>query len=65
MNIKVNINVLNLIGTILALLVTISIMNGSAQTVVHFADPINEMACALMSMLLTIGLAITSFEKIK
>lgn len=65
MQVKTSINILNLIGAITALLVTFSIFNGTAQEVVHFADPLNEMACALMSTMLTIGLAALSFEKIK
>jgi hypothetical protein len=65
MNIKVKINVLNLIGTILALLVTISIMNGSAQSLIHFTDPLNEMAFAFMSLMLTICLTALSFKKLK
>lgn len=65
MKVKANINILNLIGAIIALLVTISILNGTAQEVVHFADPLNEMATAFCSLMLTIGLAISSFERIK
>ena len=65
MKVKVNINILNLIGTIIALSVTISILNGSAQEVVHFAGALNEMATAFMALMLTIGLAYSSFERIK
>ena len=65
MKVKANINILNLIGAICALLVTISILNGSAQEVVHFADPVNEMATAFCSFMLTIGLAIASPKRIK
>jgi len=65
MKVKANINCLNLIGAITALLVSISILNGSAQQVVYFADPLNEMATACCSLMLTIGLAIASFKRIK
>jgi len=65
MKVKTSINILNLIGAITAGLVTLSIFNGSAQEVVHFADPLNEMATAFCSLMLTIGLAATSFERIK
>jgi len=65
MKVKTNINILNLIGAIIALLVTLSIFNGTAQEVIHFADPLNEMATAFCSLLLTICMALLSFEKIK
>ena len=65
MKVKTSINILNLIGAICALLVTLSIFNGTAQEVVYFIDPLNEMAMAFMSTLLTIGLTAISFEHIK
>jgi predicted amino acid-binding ACT domain protein len=65
MKVKVTINILNLIGTIIALFVTMSILNGSAQEVVHFAGVANEIGTAFMSLMLTIGLAYSSFERIK
>lgn len=65
MKVKVNINILNLIGTIIALFVTISILNGSAQEVVHFAGVANEIGTAFMALMLTLGLAVSSFERIK
>ena len=65
MQVKVKINILNLIGAIMALLVTLSILNGTAQEVVHFAGVANEIGTAFMSAMLTICLAALSFEKIK
>ena len=65
MKVKTSINILNLIGAICALLVTLSIFNGTAQEVVYFIDPLNEMAMAFMSTLLTIGLTAISFERTK
>ena len=65
MNIKVKISLLHLIGAIAALLVTISILNGTAQEVVHFAGVANEIGAAFMSAMLFIGMAISSFERIK
>ena len=65
MKVKVTINILNLIGTIIALFVTMSILNGSAQEVVHFAGVANEIGTAFMSLMLTLGLAVSSFERIK
>ena len=65
MKVKANINILNLIGAITAGLVTISILNGTAQEVVHFAGVANEIGTAFMSAMLTIVLAATSFERIK
>ena len=65
MQVKVKINILNLIGAILAALATLSILVGSAQEVVYFADPLNEMATAFMALMLTIILTALSFERIK
>jgi hypothetical protein len=65
MYVKFKINLLSLIGACLAGLATLSIFNGSAQEVIYFADPLNEMATALMTTLLTIYLVVLSFEKIK
>ena len=65
MKVKVTINILNLIGTIIALFVTMSILNGSAQEVVHFAGVANEIGTAFMAFMLTLGLAVSSFERIK
>ena len=65
MKVKTSINILNLIGAITAGLVTLSIFNGSAQEVVHFAGVANEIGTAFMSAMLTIALAATSFERIK
>jgi len=65
MKVKTSINILNLIGAITAGLVTLSIFNGSAQEVVHFAGVANEIGTAFCSLMLTIALAATSFERIK
>jgi hypothetical protein len=62
---KVQLNIFPFIGTLAAMFVTISIFNGSAQEVVHFAGALNEMATACMSMLLTIAGFAYSFESIK
>ena len=65
MQVKVKINILNLIGAILALIVSIMTINGSILEWIQFADVLNEMAFAFTGIMLTICMAFLSFEKIK
>jgi mannose/fructose/N-acetylgalactosamine-specific phosphotransferase system component IID len=62
---KVQLNILPFIGALAAMFVTFSIMNGTAQEVVHFADPLNEMATAFLTLMLTLIGFVMSFESIK
>ena len=62
---KVTVNILNLIAAMAAFVVAYLIVNGTAQSVIHFADPLNEMATCFMAALLGISLLAVSFERVK
>ena len=62
---KVTVNILNIIGAIAAFVMAYLIINGTAQSVIHFADPLNEMATFFMALMLGLGLTVSSFERIK
>jgi hypothetical protein len=60
---KVIINVLPFIGALTASFISYSIMQGTAQEVVHFAGVLNEIAVFMMTSLMAIGLLVMSFER--
>ncbi len=60
---KVTIKVLPFIGALIAMFITYSIMQGTAQEVVKFAGVLNEIAVFMMTALMSIGLLVMSFEK--
>ena len=62
---KVTVNILNLIAAIAAFVVAYLIVNGTAQSLIHFADPLNEMATCFMALMLGMGLTVSSFERVK
>tara|TARA_B110000503_G_C7016928_1_gene358117 strand:- start:392 stop:586 length:195 start_codon:yes stop_codon:yes gene_type:complete len=62
---KIIVNILNLIAAMTAFVVAYLIVNGTAQSIIHFADPLNEMACFFVSFMIGIGFAFMSFEKVK
>ena len=62
---KVTVNILNLIAAIAAFVVAYLIANGTAQSLIHFADPLNEMATFFMALMLGMGFSFMSFEKVK
>jgi hypothetical protein len=62
---KVTVNILNFIAAMAAFVVAYLIVNGTAQSVIHFADPLNEMATFMMAAILGIVLLVVSFEKVK
>ena len=65
MNIQFKLNILNLLGAFFFGFITYTILTGKALEYVHFAGPLNELFCAVATMMLTIMMLITSFEKIR
>jgi len=61
---KITINILPAIGSVIAFGVTHSLLSGTAQTVIPFAGTLNEMATTMLAFLIGAGLLICSFEKI-
>jgi hypothetical protein len=62
---KITVNILNLIAAMAAFVMAYLIVNGTAQSVIHFADPLNEMACFFVALMLGLGFSFMSFEKPK
>lgn len=62
MNVKVNL--LNLIGAIVALIVCRMTMTGQILDYIKFSDVLGEIGFCLMSGMLAVVLLITSFEKV-
>lgn len=62
MNVKVNL--LNLIGAVVALVVCRMCMTGQILDWIKFSDVLGEIGVCLMSGMLAVGLLITSFEKV-
>lgn len=62
---KVQIHFQNLIGAIIALIVFVMTANGSILNYIHFADVLNEIAFACVSLLMTVMFLFMSFSKIK
>lgn len=60
---KITINILPAIGSVIAFAVAYSICIGSAQKLVHFAGAANEAATMLVSFMIGAGLLICAFEK--
>ena len=60
---KVTVNILPFLGALVKGFISYSIMQGTAQEVVHFAGVLNEIFTLVMTMMLTLGLLIMSFSK--
>ena len=60
---KVTVNILPFLGALVMAYISYSIMQGTAQEVVHFAGVLNEIFTLAMSMMLTLGLLIMSISK--
>lgn len=58
------VNVLNLIGALAAAVVCRMTMTGQILDFISFDDVLGEMFFCLLSGMLTLGLLITSFEKV-
>jgi|694.fasta_scaffold148304_4 hypothetical protein len=63
MVLKFQLHVPSLLGMLGSIGMAYSLATGKAQEVVHFADPINEMACFCIAGAMTIGFAISTFRK--
>ena len=61
---KITINILPAIGSVIAFGATYSLLTGSVQTVIPFNGTLNEMATTMLAFLIGAGLLICSFEKI-
>ena len=60
---KITINILPAIGSVIAFGVTYSLLTGTAQKFVPFAGTLNEMATAILTAMIGVGLLVCSFEK--
>ena len=60
---KITLNLRNLIAAFAASIVACLIVNGTAQSVIHFSDPINEVVCFFMVSMLGITSLFTAFGK--
>lgn len=58
------VNKLNLIGALVAAVVCRMTMTGQILDYIQFSDVLGEMFFCLLSGMLTLGLLITSFEKV-
>jgi hypothetical protein len=65
MKVKVNINILNLIGAGAAAVVSYMTLTGQILEYIKFSDVLGEIGFCLLSGMLAIGLAYSSFERIK
>lgn len=61
---KITINILPALGTLIAFGVTYSLLTGTAQKFVPFAGTLNEFATTMLAFLIGVGLLVCSFEKI-
>ena len=61
---KITINILPAIGSVIAFGATYSLLTGSAQTVIPFAGPLNEFATTMITFLMGALLLFCSFEKV-
>ena len=61
---KITINILPAIGSVIAFGATYSLLTGSAQKVVNFSGAANEVATLLVSFMLGALLLFCSFEKV-
>lgn len=55
--------VLNVLGAVGSFGLAVGLMNGSVQQVVSFADPINEMAVCVLSLMMGVGFIVSFFNK--
>jgi len=60
---KVTVNILPFLGALVMGFISYSIMQGTAQEVVHFAGVLNEIFTLVMAMMMTLGLLIMSISK--
>ena len=60
---KITINILPALGSLIAFGATYSLLSGSAQKVIPFASPLNELATTMITFLMGALLLICSFEK--
>lgn len=58
------VNLLNLIGALVALVVCRMCMTGQILAFIKFDDILGEMFFCLLSAMLAVGLLITSFERV-
>ena len=61
---KITINILPAIGSVIAFVIAHSISTGAAQKFVHFSGSINEAATMLTCAMIGCGLLVCSFEKV-
>jgi len=61
---KITINILPAIGSVIAFGATYSLLTGSAQNVIPFASPLNELATTMVTFIMGALLLICSFEKV-
>jgi mannitol-specific phosphotransferase system IIBC component len=61
---KITINILPAIGSVIAFGATYSLLTGTAQKFIPFASPLNELATTMVTFLIGAGLLICSFEKV-
>jgi hypothetical protein len=61
---KITINILPAIGSVIAFICAHSISTGTAQKFIHFAGAANEAATMILSAMIGCGLLVCSFEKV-
>lgn len=61
---KITINILPALGTLIAFGITYLLLTGTLQKFVPFAGTLNEFATAMLAFLIGAGLLLCSFEKI-
>ncbi len=61
---KITINILPAIGSVIAFICAHSISNGTLQNYIHFQGAVNELGTMLICALIGCGLLLCSFEKI-
>jgi hypothetical protein len=61
---KITINILPAIGSVIAFGATYSLLTGTAQKFIPFSGALNEAATALVAFMIGAGLLICSFEKV-
>jgi len=62
---KVQLNILPFLGSLAALVITVLTFSGDLQTVVHFSDPLNEIAFAVLAFMLFGCCMVCSFERLE
>jgi hypothetical protein len=61
---KITINILPALGSLIAFGVTYLLLTGTAQKFVPFAGTLNEFSTAMCTTMIGVGLLVCSFEKI-